>query len=307
MSGDDGFNRPGPDAGPDAGLSVDHLAAHADQLLDRRRVPQARATIAEGLRLQPAHTGLLMQLARAEVIEQHWDAAREVAGRVMALSPGHAGARFMLFLAEMESGHLPAAELLILDLLREAPQTGLWYAQYARLMLRALLFDKASRLADEALRFAPNDANCLRTRVLCDLVLQGNKVDSAALQRLVVDDPHDLHTMRLVAVALVHAGRTAEAHQLAKTLLRADPTDKSLLEMVQALRTATHWSMLPLYPLQRWGWGGSIGLWLVMLVVLRGLDRVAPQWAGPATGLLLAYVAYSWIWPPIFRRWVQRA
>lgn len=291
-----------PGGGPDA----DDLAAHAGELLDRRRFTQARAAIAEGLRLQPAHAGLLMQLARAEVLEEHWDAAREVLGRLLSQSPAHVGARFLLFLAEMESGRLPEAEMLILGLLRESPQVGPWYAHYSRLMLRGLDFDKARRLADEALRFAPNDDSCLRARVLCDLVLQGRTVDSAALQRLVVDDPHDLHTMRLVAVALVHAGRTREAHQLAKTLLRADPTDTSLLQMVQALRTVNHWSMWPLWPLQRWGWGGSIALWLVMLLGLRALGRVAPQWTGPATLLLLAYVIYSWVWPPIFRRWIQR-
>ena len=288
--------------GPDA----DDLAAHAEQLLDRRRTAQARSTIAEGLRLQPSHAGLLLQLARADITEERWDAAREVLGGLLKQWPGHAGARFLLFLAEMESGHLPEAELLILGLLRESPQMGPWYAHYSRLMLRGLDFGKASQLADEGLRFAPDDDSCLRARVLCDLVVQGRSVDSAALKQLMVDDPHDIHTMRLVAVALVHAGRTREAHQLAKSLLRADPTDTGLLQMVQSLRTATHWTMWPLWPLQRWGWGGSIALWLGALVGLRVLGRFAPQWTGPATWLLLAYVIYSWVWPPIFRRWMLR-
>ncbi|HSW04988.1 tetratricopeptide repeat protein [Aquabacterium sp.] len=281
-------------------------AAQASELLDRRRFAQARALLADALRDEPQHLDLLFELARADVLEDRNDAARDTLSQMLQLAPSHIGARLLMFVVEMETGRLPEAEMLILGLLREAPQQGELYAHYARLMLRGLNFDKASRLADEGLRFAPNLDICLRARALCDLVVQGQNIDSTALGRLVAGDPHDLHTLRLVVIALLQAGRAREAHQLAQTLLRADPTDASLLQMVQALRTTTHWSMLPLWPLQRWGWAGSIGLWLLMLVGLRVLDRMAPAWSGPATLLLLAYVIYSWVWPPLFRRWVQR-
>lgn len=295
--------------GPDEPLAppdADSLAAQASALLDRRRLPQARALLAEGLRGDPQHAGVLFELARADVLEDRWDDARRTLGEMLRLNPSHVGARLLLFITEMESGRLPEAELLILGLLREMPQQGELYAHYARLMLRALNFHKASELADEGLRLAPNHDTCLRARVLCDLVVQGSRVDSAALGQLVAGDPHDLHTLRLVVVALVQAGRSGEAHQLAKTLLRADPTDASLVQLVRTLRMNTHWSMWPLWPLQRWGWGASIGLYVLMLLVLRGLDKVAPGWSGPVSLLLLAYVVYSWVWPPIFRRWMQR-
>jgi hypothetical protein len=64
--------------------------------------------------------------------------------------------------------------------------------------------------------------------------------------------------------------------------------------------------MWPLYPLQRWGWGASIALWVLMLVGIRLLNRYAPEFSGPASTLLLVYVIYSWVWPPLFRRWMQR-
>jgi len=290
----------------DAGFDPSTAAAQASALLDRQRFVQARAVLADALRQAPQHLDLLFELARADVLQDQHGDARRTLGQMLQLAPSHVGARLLLFIAEMESGQLPQAELLILDLLREAPQQAELYAHYARLMLRALNFDKASRLADESLRLAPNGDSGLRARALCDLVLQGQKMDSAALGRLVAGDPHDLHTMRLVVIALVQAGRQREAHKLAQALLRAEPADAGLLQLVQALRSNTHWSMWPLWPLQRWGWGGSIGLWLVMLVGLRVLDRVAPQLSGAATLLLLAYVAYSWIWPPLFRRWMQR-
>ncbi|WP_395703213.1 tetratricopeptide repeat protein [Aquabacterium sp.] len=287
---------------PDA----DRVVLQASALLDRRRYAQARALLADALQRAPDHAGLLFELGRADVMEERYDSARETFGRLLQRSPSHVGARLLLFITEMESQRPAEAELLILGLLRESPQQGEFYAHYARLMLRALLFDKASALADEGLRFAPQSDTCLRARVLCDLVLQGSRVDSAALQRLVAGDPHDLHTLRLVVVALAHAGRQREALKLARNLLRADPTDAGLLQMVQALRMGTHWSMWPLWPLQRWGWGASIALWALMLVGVRVVDRVAPGWSGPVSMLLLAYVVYSWVWPPLFRRWMLR-
>lgn len=286
--------------------SAEAVAAQASALLDRRRIPQARALLAEALRGAPDHLGLLFELGRADVLEDRWDDARAALAHLLRLAPAHAGARLLMFITEMESGHLPEAERLILGLLHEMPQQGELYAHYARLMLRALNFHKASELADEGLRFGPDLDVCLRARALCDLVVQGRKVDSQALQRLLAGDPHDLHSLRLVVVSLVQAGRMNEAHRVAKNLLRADPTDPSLLQMVRSLRMSTHWSMWPLWPMQRWGWGASIGLWLIMLLGMRGLERVAPQWVGPAWVLLLVYVIYSWIWPPIFRRWVMR-
>jgi tetratricopeptide (TPR) repeat protein len=285
---------------------ADAAAAQASALLDRRRVPQARAVLAEALRTAPDHLGLLFEMARAEVLEDRWDPARDTLGHLLRLAPSHVGARLLLFIAEMEAGRLPEAERLILGLLHEMPQQGELYAHYARLMLRALNFHKASELADEGLRFGPDLDVCLRARALCDLVVQGRKLDSQALQRLLAGDPHDLHSLRLVVVALVQAGRMQEAHRVARNLLRADPTDAGLLQMVRSLRMSTHWSMWPLWPMQRWGWGASIGLWLVMLLGMRALEKVAPQWVGPAWIVLLVYVIYSWVWPPIFRRWMMR-
>lgn len=288
------------------GFNPQAAAAQASALLDRQRIPQARAVLADALRIAPQHLGLLFESARADVMQGQHDAARQALGQMLQLAPSHVGARLLLFITEMESGKLPEAELLILELLREAPQQPELYAHYARLMLRALNFDKASKLADESLRLAPNLESSLRARALCDLVLQGSKIDSSALARLVAGDPHDLHTMRLVVIALLQAGRQREAHKLAQALLRMEPSDAGLLSLVQTLRSNTHWSMWPLYPLQRWGWGASIGLWVLMLVGMRVLNNYAPEYSGPASGVLLAYVVYSWVWPPLFRRWVQR-
>jgi hypothetical protein len=110
--------------------------------------------------------------------------------------------------------------------------------------------------------------------------------------------------MHMVAVALIHARRTREAYQLARELLRANPNNAAMLDLVRALRMDRHWSLAPLWPLQRWGWSGSIGLWIGSLLLLRVLGQTAPAWVGPVATALLVYVVYSWVWPPLLRRWL---
>jgi hypothetical protein len=68
--------------------------------------------------------------------------------------------------------------------------------------------------------------------------------------------------------------------------------------------------MLPLWPMQRWGWGAAIGLWLAINVILRVLASQGAEWADLTIALsfgFLAYVIYSWVWPPLLRRWMVRA
>lgn len=291
---------PGGDPGPWA------LARQASELLDRRRVTQARAVLAQALRQHPDATDLLFESARADYIEDQHDDARATLAHLLRLAPDDAAGRWLLFLVEMEAGQLPEAETLILGLLRDSPRVPHFWSGYSRLMLRALHFRKASDLANEALRLDPNAPEALRARALCDLVEGRGTQDGAALARLVAEDPHDVHTLRLVVVALAEAGRNRQAHALAKDLLRLQPDDPSLLQLVLALRTGTHWSMLPLWPLQRWGWGASVALWVLVVGGYQVVQRLAPQAAGTFTAVVLGYVVYSWVWPPLFKRWVER-
>jgi len=54
-------------------------------------------------------------------------------------------------------------------------------------MLHALNVEKASALASEALRMAPDDADALRLRALCDLVQGTRGAQGPALQRLLLN------------------------------------------------------------------------------------------------------------------------
>lgn len=284
------------------GESPEVLHAQVEQLIDRHRVHAARAILSRAVRLHPEHRGLLFQAARVEVIDEQFDDARPLLQQLLSADPSHAGARFLMFLVEMEHGELARAEQLILDLLRESPQHAPYYAYYARLMLKALHIEKASRLADEAVRLAPNDEHALHARALCDIALGRAPRDSAATIRLLAQHPDDARTMRLMVAALVHTQRVPEALRLARELLRVQPDDHELATQVRELRYATHWSLLPLWPMQKWGWAGSVGLWIGVLIAMQVLGRVAPEHAGTFGLTWLGFVAYSWVWPPVLRR-----
>jgi len=279
----------------------DLVAAQSSELLDRRRIGQARVLLGSALRHHPDHAGLLYEAARADYLADRNDDARRTLARLLATDPNHFNARYLLAGIELEADNLAEAERLVLELLRQAPETAVFYAFYARVMLRALQFDKAKQLAAEGLRHAPHDESCLRARVLCDLV--DGRADSRALAQLVAGDPNALETMRLVVVALVHANRSREALRLARELLRAQPNDEHLLTLVRSLRIDTHWTLWPLWPTQRWGWNASIAMWIAVVVLLQVLDS---RLTGPFSALWLAYVAYSWAWPPLLRRWIAR-
>jgi tetratricopeptide (TPR) repeat protein len=296
---------PGP-AGDAAQPSPWALARQASELLDRRRMLQARQLLAQALRQHPEAIELLFQLARADYLEDHFEDARRTLVRLLELAPGDTGGRWLLFLVEMEAGRLAEAEVLVLDLLRQSPRMPHFWSGYGRLMLRALHFDKASDLVNEALRLDPDAPEALRARALCDIVEGRGQQDGAALSRLLADDPNDLLTLRLVVVALADAGRYRQAHRLAQALLRVQPDDQGLLQQVLALHTTNHWSLWPLWPLRRWGWAASVGLWVLVVLGYQVLERVAPQAVGGFTAVVLAYVAYSWVWPPLLTRWIAR-
>ncbi len=283
------------------------LVQQADALLDRRRFQQARQVLAQGLRQAPEDLGLLLASARADYMEDRHASARDTLGQALRIAPGHGFARWLLFLVEMHDGRHVEAETLVLGLLQDAPEVPAYYAGYSRLMLQTLHFRKAAALADEALRLAPNDDEALRARVLCDLVeRRRGAMDQQALARLLAAHPDDAQTLRLVVMALIQAERLREARALARELLRSQPDDAWLLDLLRSLQTHTHWSLWPLWPLQKWGWYGAIGFWALSLVALQVLGRVAPAAAEPARWIILTYAVYSWVWPPLLRRWLQR-
>lgn len=286
--------------------SADDSARMAEELLDRRRIAQARSVLAEALAHDPQDATLLLQSARADYMQDEYASSRETLGSILETDPLHFGARWLLLIVLTEEGSLVEAEQLALSLLHEYPQSADLYAAYARVMLRALLLRKARELAVESLHLAPDNESALRAIALCDIIELRKGADSHALHKLLSENPEDQHTLSLMVAALAQAGRNREALRGAQELLRSNPDNPHWLNLTRELRIQTHWTMLPLWPLQRYGWSASIGLWIGGILLARLLGQVWPEGARVFTYAILAYALYSWVWPPLIRRWVSR-
>lgn len=118
--------------------------------------------------------------------------------------------------------------------------------------------------------------------------------------------PEDMATARLLIVHLVHRGRYWSAKRIAVELLKVQPDSRDLLTLVVELEGLCHWSVVPLWPFNRWGTAATIAVWLGWMAMSQLLKTSAPQISGSASLAMLAYCVYSWVYPPLFTRWLKR-
>jgi tetratricopeptide (TPR) repeat protein len=276
------------------------------ELLDRQRTTLARTLLKEALQADPENVDLLYESARADSLDDDNAGARRTIEHIISIEPTHLAARWMLVNLLVDDDDLVEAERVALELLREYPRSADLYATYARVMLRALKLQKARDLCGEALRLSPDNESALRMMALCNLIERPNDPQNPSLRKLLAQRPDDQHTLALVVTALAHAGQTREALRGAKELLRLQPNSKHLVDNVRELTYGNHWSMVPLRPLQRYGWGASIGIWIGGILVVQMLGRSKPELANALSWFIFGYAVYSWVWPPVLRRLLLR-
>jgi len=277
------------------------IAEQAFYFIERRRLEDARRVLSQGLKEFPQDADLLFHSAQVEWLADRNKEAEETVRQVLVSDPFHPPARQLLASILTETGEFADAELLLISLLRDFPESPDLYGRYSRLMLRALHLDKAEQLAREGLRYDPENDECLMAAALCETARSGARPNQG-LEKLLKVHPESLSSVHALVVALVDAGRINEAHRIAQGAMRGDPANEHLVSLVRELRIQNHWSMKPLWPLQRWGWGASAVMWIGGIVVLRSLYNFAPEVATPVSFAWLGYCIYSWVWPPLIRR-----
>jgi tetratricopeptide (TPR) repeat protein len=277
------------------------LAEQAFYFIERRRLGDARRVLRDALALFPQDPDLLFHSAQVDWLADDNAQAEATLRQLLVQSPEHAAARGLLATVLVERKEFADAEMLLIGLLRDYPESADLYGRYSRLMLVTLHLGKAEQLAREGLRYDPQDHECLLAIALCETARTGGRPNEG-LAKLLQAHPESLSAVHALVVALVDAGRISEAHRLSQDALRTDPANEHLVNLVRELRIQNHWSMKPLWPLQKWGWGAAAAMWIGGIVVLRGLSASAPAIAGPATWVWLGYCVYSWVWPSLIRR-----
>ena len=280
------------------------ILSEAHALVERRRYAHARATISHGLRHFPDNSELLYLAAFVDYASDDRETAMQTVRQVLAANPQHYGARRLCaYLHEAKKEYALAEELWI-ALLREYPEDADCYGAYAELMLKTLNLDKAGRLAKEGMRHDPDQPVCLYVGALID-VISGKRGESEHLVRLLQAHPEQVITATTLVVALSEQGRSREALRIAQQLLRNQPDNPHFLALVRELKMQTHWTMLPLYPMQRWGWGGAAVVSVAGIVGVRAMGNAVPEpFRSVVVYTWLAYVIYSWVWPSILRKMI---
>lgn len=285
-------------------LAPEDIVRQVDALLQRRRTGSARSLIESALASHPEHAELLLRLAWADYLDDRYEPGLRLVRQVLLAEPTHESARVLYFELLAETQQNAEAERVIIELLREYPEEASYYGRYASLMLRTLNLTKALQLAREGLKYDPENVECLAAQATYECIEDPNAANRG-LQQLLVNHPQLTRTLALVVVALDQRGDVRGAKQVAQELVRAQPDNEPVVELARELKIKGHWSMLPLWPFQKWGWGASFGIWIFAIVCTRALKQVSPAAAGVFAVTMLIYVIYSWVWPPLLRRLIK--
>ncbi|SFU34952.1 tetratricopeptide repeat protein [Pseudoduganella namucuonensis] len=287
-------------------LSAHDYRVRIEGLIERRRFSQASALLGEALANFPDDSELLHSAATIDYHNENHEASLHTLQQLLVRAPKHLNGRYLLVGVHEAREDWPQAEAVLLDLLHDYPESSPLYARYAMLMYRTQQIDKAMELAREALRLDPEDDGALAATMIGDLI-DGRKGDERnSLAALMMKHPEDMVTARLLIVHLINRGRYWSAKRIAIELLKARPDSREALELVVEIEALCHWSVVPLWPLNRWGTAATITLWIGWILVYKLLRSYAPQVSDIAATLILAYCVYSWVYPFLLRRWLKR-
>jgi len=272
-------------------------------LIERNRYEIAENILANALAKDPDNLDLQYISAIIDKETDRLYEAEKTLNHILSKEPNYFEAKYLLAKVHNDKDQFPQAELLLIDLIRDFPREPQYFASYAHVMMQTINLDKAEKLAAEALRLDPEHPSALTTSILCLLIKGKNVKAKDQFSDLVRNYPDAAFSAHSLCIILVENKKYHAAIRIAQELLRSNPNDKDYLEMVKSLRLATHPAMLPLYPLQRWGWHASAVMWVLFIIAV----RTASKYLSDAQALiiicfLLGYIAYSWISPSVLKR-----
>ena len=272
-------------------------------LVERRRFDQAEALIGTALRHNPENIALLYYSAFIYSEQKRYEDAESTLKDLLRHEPDHFGAGFLLASIYKDLKQYAKAEGLVIELIRQNPESSASYTLYAEIMLETLYIEKAQKLAAEAVRMDPDDVSAQAVVLICN-VIRGGKTDyHESLADLVRNYPYASTTSSMILLVLYEQKKYREALRLAKELLRCDPGNESLVEMIKELRILTHVTMIPLMPSIKYGWHASAVMYIIAIVAFYAALKYLP--GGVASRVIsgwLLYVLYSWFYPPILKR-----
>jgi predicted Zn-dependent protease len=271
------------------------VAGRAEQALaELGSLPVAEAVGPAAMRLRCV---ALVQLDR-------WPEVADAARAGLAAGGPDPGLLLWLGRALAELGHAQDAERALLDGLALAPADVDLLCAYADVCLRHGQVDKAAKLVALAAAEDPHDPSVYVARVQVAHARGDDREAQRISREFVGAYPDNPAANALLGGTSAVRGQIRNAYAGYRKAAAEMPTEQSFAESAVELQIAQHPLMAPLRPVLRFGtwktWGAVValifGLRMLRLPALAGLVGLA--W--------LVFCVYSWVVPPLVRRWVLR-
>ncbi|WP_437813686.1 tetratricopeptide repeat protein [Sorangium sp. So ce1078] len=285
---------------------MSELHLQLEHLLETRRVDIARRVLERAFSESPSEPENHYYAARvADLAGDRAEATRQI-GQLLTLAPDHVGGLSLAVELARKGKQHSLAEQHALELIRRNPERGHTYAQYALVMLETLHVEKARALTLEARRLSPEDELAHVLDVLTSIVVGEREQARQDLAQLVQRYPDALSVAWTLMTVLEADHRYRDALEVAKEVVRATPDDPDAVRAVIEFGARAHPLALPAWPLQRFGYFASIGLWIAVAVTvsiaLETRNFSLAAWVG---GFWIVYAVYLWTYLPLLRRWIR--
>jgi hypothetical protein len=150
----------------------------------------------------------------------------------------------------------------------------------------------------------PEAAGVFSTRVQVAHARGDDRAAQRIAQEFVAVHPENPVAHALLGGMSAVRGQVDPAYAGLRQAAATAPAEQSFAEAAMDLRIAKHPLMLPVRPFIRFG---PLKTWLAALVVIYGLRLAGLPILAVAAGLIWALLCvYSWVVPPLLRRWIRR-
>ncbi len=284
---------------------LDDRMNEVPHLVDIRRYHEARGIISQKLAESPRDAQALYWAAYIHWILDENEASVQLCIDALSQSPKDTDIRFLLVKNYQEQENFVEAEALIIELIRENPASSACFKTYAEIMLFTFNLAKAKELISEAVRLDPVSKSIQLTATLIDLCDGKHSFAEEKLQKLIAENPGSEHVLRMLLVHLVNKQHRKPALILAQEILRKNPSDENLVELIIDLKAATHWTALPLWLNYQYGNMATGAIWVIFIVLLYVNRSIGLPGFGYIVWGYISWVVYSWLHPVVFKKIVK--
>ncbi|WP_155371543.1 tetratricopeptide repeat protein [Catellatospora vulcania] len=278
------------------------MRAHA--LLSADRPEEALRELA-ALPASEAVSAIVFELRAAALLQlERWSEASEAARSGLAAGGPDPDLLCQLGLAEYRLGRHETAERALLDGLALAPEDVSLLCVYTRLCLEHGQLDKARRLVDLAAAQDPDSPTVYSTRVQLAHASGDDVLAQRISRAFVAAHPENAQAHALLGGTSAARGQVRSAYSGLRQAVANDPGDRDYAQAAYEARIAMHPLLVPLRPFARFG---PVKTWIAAIVVIYGLRSLGlSTLATVAAVAWFALCVYSWVVPPLLRKWMMR-